>query len=319
MGRRAPPPRPRRRFTDPSGRDWMRGRAATVDEAHTMTPALQASPHEQLKESLATTAGRFGRQIGTIAWARSRAGTGTQRHGAGHASARAVPRLPDRLLRPRESDHRPPQRRRSHDPPSRTGRLHDPLLHVAKLRQAATSSWGSRVTWCPSASSCRMRRLVVQVGGSRSSVARMRPRSGTQPSSRTSRGDGCAPWHGAGRRSRQPAVPARRRPRSRAVAPEQVDRLDPFLGDDGRASDISPRRTVAATISASLRTLPAPWHPSISRHSRCVASPVPPPYAASRPGRQVQAMTPPRPSFAAGQTRAATPEHVFTVSWTSVG
>jgi hypothetical protein len=33
-----------------------------------MTPALQASPHEQLKESLATTAGRFRRQIGTIAW-----------------------------------------------------------------------------------------------------------------------------------------------------------------------------------------------------------------------------------------------------------
>jgi hypothetical protein len=33
-----------------------------------MTPTLQASPHEQLEESLATSAGRFGRQIGTIAW-----------------------------------------------------------------------------------------------------------------------------------------------------------------------------------------------------------------------------------------------------------
>ena len=33
----------------------------------------------------------------------------------------------------------------------------------AKFRQAATS-WGSRVTWCPSASSCRMRRLVVRSG-----------------------------------------------------------------------------------------------------------------------------------------------------------
>lgn len=45
----------------------MRGRAATVDEAHTMTLTLQASPHDQLEESLATSAGRFGRQIGTIA------------------------------------------------------------------------------------------------------------------------------------------------------------------------------------------------------------------------------------------------------------
>jgi hypothetical protein len=53
---------------DASGRDRMRGRAATVDEAHTMTITLQASPHDQLEESLATAGGRFGRQIGTIAW-----------------------------------------------------------------------------------------------------------------------------------------------------------------------------------------------------------------------------------------------------------
>jgi hypothetical protein len=33
-----------------------------------MTITLQASPHDQLEESLATSAGRFGRQIGMIAW-----------------------------------------------------------------------------------------------------------------------------------------------------------------------------------------------------------------------------------------------------------
>lgn len=43
------------------------------------------------------------------------------------------------------------------------------------------------------------------------------------------------------------------------------------------ASDISPARAVAATISANLLTLPLPKQPNSSRHSRCVASPTPPP------------------------------------------
>jgi hypothetical protein len=33
-----------------------------------MTQTLQSSPHDQLAELLAATAGRFGRQLPTIAW-----------------------------------------------------------------------------------------------------------------------------------------------------------------------------------------------------------------------------------------------------------
>jgi hypothetical protein len=48
----------------------MRGPAATVDEvrmmAHTLT--LHTSPHEQLQHMFAKAAGRFGRQVHTIAW-----------------------------------------------------------------------------------------------------------------------------------------------------------------------------------------------------------------------------------------------------------
>jgi len=43
------------------------------------------------------------------------------------------------------------------------------------------------------------------------------------------------------------------------------------------ASEISPANATPAMISASLYTLSLPQHPSMSRHSRCVASPVPPP------------------------------------------
>jgi anti-sigma-28 factor FlgM len=48
----------------------MRGPEATVDElrmmAHTLT--LHTSPHEQLQHIFAKAAGRFGRQVRTIAW-----------------------------------------------------------------------------------------------------------------------------------------------------------------------------------------------------------------------------------------------------------
>jgi anti-sigma28 factor (negative regulator of flagellin synthesis) len=50
----------------------MRGRAATVDEvrmmAHTLPHTLHISPHEQLQQMFAKAAGRFGRQVRTIAW-----------------------------------------------------------------------------------------------------------------------------------------------------------------------------------------------------------------------------------------------------------
>jgi hypothetical protein len=45
----------------------MRGRAPTVDAAHTMTSRLQTAPHDQLEQVLAT-AGRFGREVRTTAW-----------------------------------------------------------------------------------------------------------------------------------------------------------------------------------------------------------------------------------------------------------
>src|SRR5262249_38711672 len=47
------------------------------------------------------------------------------------------------------------------------------------------------------------------------------------------------------------------------------------------ANEISPASTTPATISASLFTLPRPEQSSSSRHSRCVARPVPPPYVAT--------------------------------------
>src|ERR1035441_6153336 len=51
--------------------------------------------------------------------------------------------------------------------------------------------------------------------------------------------------------------------------------------DIAAPSEISPASATPPTISASLLTLPGPWHCRISRHSRCVASPVPPPYVAT--------------------------------------
>ena len=45
----------------------MRRRVASVDAALTMIPRFQDAPHAQLAEPVARSAGRFGRQIGTIA------------------------------------------------------------------------------------------------------------------------------------------------------------------------------------------------------------------------------------------------------------
>ena len=46
----------------------MRGASASVDEALGMTHTLHTTSRDQLEESLATTAGRFGREVGTIGW-----------------------------------------------------------------------------------------------------------------------------------------------------------------------------------------------------------------------------------------------------------
>ena len=58
------------------------------------------------------------------------------------------------------------------------------------------------------------------------------------------------------------------------IKPESVDA---FKKEMAAASEISPANTTPAMISASLLTLPLPTQPSACRHSRCVASPVPPP------------------------------------------
>ena len=46
----------------------MRRRVTIVDETPTMIPTLQAAPHDQLAEPVATSAGRFASQIGTTGW-----------------------------------------------------------------------------------------------------------------------------------------------------------------------------------------------------------------------------------------------------------
>ena len=58
--------------------------------------------------------------------------------------------------------------------------------------------------------------------------------------------------------------------------------LDTQSSDEiAAASESSPASTTPAMISASLLTLPLPTQPSSSRHSRCVARPVPPPWVAT--------------------------------------
>jgi len=46
----------------------MHGHAAAVDDVQAMTQTFVSTPHDQLAELLAAAAGRFGRQLPTIAW-----------------------------------------------------------------------------------------------------------------------------------------------------------------------------------------------------------------------------------------------------------
>jgi len=46
----------------------MRGGAAIVDAAQTMSPTFQAARHEHLAEPVAGSAGHFASQIGTTGW-----------------------------------------------------------------------------------------------------------------------------------------------------------------------------------------------------------------------------------------------------------
>ena len=91
---------------------------------------------------------------------------------------------------------------------------------------------------------------------------------------------GCRPC-----RASSPRLPAKiivvRRPSS-VVVPHRfrpyVSWLDTQSEDEiAAASEISPANATPAMISASLYTLSLPQQPNNSRHSRCVARPVPPP------------------------------------------
>jgi hypothetical protein len=50
------------------GEDPIHGHTWRVDELRAMTQTLQYSPHKQLEDLLAASAGRFGRRLPTIAW-----------------------------------------------------------------------------------------------------------------------------------------------------------------------------------------------------------------------------------------------------------
>src|SRR5208283_4948449 len=78
-----------------------------------------------------------------------------------------------------------------------------------------------------------------------------------------------------------PRQPGRLRPKRSWLDTQSPERI-------AEESEMSPASATAAQISASLSALPAPWQPSIARHSLWVASPVPPPTVATiRAGRVI--------------------------------
>ena len=94
---------------------------------------------------------------------------------------------------------------------------------------------------------------------------------------------------GVVRLRRSASLEAAERPRHRSAPSAAAGRLRPYFSwaatnsplAIAAAIEISPARSVAATISANLRAHPAPAHPSTSRHSRLVPSAVPPPTVAT--------------------------------------